>query len=393
MSKKYISFSGELHGFAHQASSERYGEFEALPESSVGAVITSLRDKRAEKGLMAARDDKNTLSRDTLEALVRDGEMKIVGEANTRVRHVLAVPEVQIRELVQSGFPGSIGHRGAEGRQLSEADQRAYRNRLDTIFVTEETGNMCDRTLQQIGVDLKKLPSTPGGEEPARAVLRRAREELDPNRTMQTTETASGQMQRQSTLSAQAHKKGLFGVVVPFDVARSMDDYIIIQDRMDDDTDLDARFYLVERAEAPKKKKGRSMEDSPSIQARRKIKEIVEEDRAARMIVKIDDAGVPSLLSALKKEKAANRLDFEYSQLPGVSGKPSVFEILWTAPPRKDLIRNMFSARNDANVLGVYAATVDAPISQDEGEGGPRLWVIGGLGLAAAAAAAFVVLA
>lgn len=368
MVKRFISCVGEAYGFAYQACEQALGEFEPLPRLEIERALSELFAQHAAKAVVPAENTSTGYYAESFGYLL-NFDAEITGEVWTDIRHCLAVPENQLRELVQSGFPGGAGFRGAEGRQLSEADQRVYRNRIDTVFVPRGSEPQCKRSLQNLNVPHKLLNDDVDA---AREVMREARLGLDPNRIMKLSESADGSIETQSTAKASQHKP-LYGVVLPLDVARRSDEYVIIQDRMDDDPENSTRFYVVEQR---RKDQGddNAPRGRPAEIVRKRIKEILEKPEfvAARMIVKLDtrgDAKTPDVGDITKTLRTHN-IPFTPIYLHNRPHElPVVLEIEWTEErankaAARVVLDAIFDPKQHRNpkLLGLYGIDSATPV-------------------------------
>ena len=189
----------------------------------------------------------------------------------------LAVPENQALEIAQSSHPGSglssllkkerrswgsgeslnpdlrfpdiseAREQYRAGLVVDQAAQMMLRDRLDVVFAGPEEARRAKTKLDGLRATGVDISETPRAVEPHRELLKRARASLDPNRVVNTFHNPrTGESHYMSALSANgAGSQQLFGVVLPFQVAMMSNDYIIIDDNIEDDAPLDSRFMVV----------------------------------------------------------------------------------------------------------------------------------------------------
>ncbi len=368
MVKKFISCCGEAYGFAYQACEQAFGDWTPLPRLEIERALGELFARHAGKAVVPIENTTSGYYGDTYDYLL-SFDAEITGEVWTDIHHCLAVPEEQLRDLVQSGFPGAAGFRGAEGRQLSEDDQRAYRARVDGLFVQRHSEAQCKRSLENLGVEHKLINDD---RDPAKEVLREARLGLDAQRLTKTSETSDGHMEMQST--SRAKQKPLYGVVLPLDVARKSDDYVIIQDRIDDDPENATRFYVVEQKPKPDAKNGEAPKGRLADHHKKRIKDLLEtpEFVAARMIVKVDtrgDSKTPDVGDVTRMLRLSN-IPFTPVYLHKKPHElPVILEIEWTEErinkgPAIAILNLIFDAKHhrNAQLLGLYGIDAATPV-------------------------------
>ena len=369
MVKKFVSCVGEAHGFAYQACEQALGDFTPLPRLEIERALGELFAQHAAKAVVPAENTLTGYNTDTYNYLL-NFDAEITGEAWVSLHHCLAVPESQLRDLVQSGFPGAKGFRGAEGRQLPAHDQALYRDRIDAVFVPRGSERLCRHNLQNLGVAHRLISEDmPASKE----VLREARLSLDPNRITKLSESADGSIETQSTAKA-SQNKSLFGVILPYDVARRSDEFVIVQDQMDDDPNNATRYYVVERKNNNGERDKEGPRGKPAEIVRKRIREILERPAhvAARMIVKLDtrgDAQTPDIGDITKALRTHN-IPFTPIYLHTRPHElPVILEIEWTEERVNKaaagvVLGAIFDPRQHRNpqLLGLYGIDAATPV-------------------------------
>ncbi|MEM8986696.1 MAG: prephenate dehydratase domain-containing protein [Pseudomonadota bacterium] len=341
MSKKYIACQGEAEGFGHQACLnyiEGLGpegrEYAPLPRHGAGEALSSLMSHDVERAIIPIKNASEGYFAENLALLAEFKGGHVVSETSpAREGYCLAAPRAQMQELAQAGFSASLGHRGAEGWLLPWRDQEAFRDRIDVIFATPEAERRCGLKLASFRGAGVEVRNTESGAEPAREVLSLARRSLNSDRQITTTSDKSGalQLQSQVRIKSDAQARELYAALLPRDVvARFKDDYVLIDEAMDDKAEMRTRFLVVERKPTAAASKQKPMD--PQKTASERIDEIVSYGKPARLLVKVDSRGA----------KADNLADI-YTALSGAGVAfapvylhrqpeklPAVFDIEWT---------------------------------------------------------------
>lgn len=187
----------------------------------------------------------------------------------------LAVHESQLYDIIQSAHPGTgfsalqrrmrkswggvdSGSGNAPGSDyeaempraglpIDMADQKLIRDRIDQVFAGPEAARRCKSKLdglRAIGVNVQETGQMV---EPHRELARLARASANPSRQTNTFfDPVSGETRFSSSLTAETQAAGLYGMVLPYEVAMRSSDYVIIDHNFDDAPPAKTRFAVVE---------------------------------------------------------------------------------------------------------------------------------------------------
>lgn len=379
MADDFIAYFGEEHGLAYQAAlslQDARPAAKLTPRHGVGQTLATLIAQDAQTAVVPLINSRDGYDADTLTALIHFNGGVITEEISASDHYCLAIPDTQLQELVQSGFPGSAGARGAAGRLLSQRDQLAYSKRVDTVFATTEAERRCSVALNALRGDGVQVRTTAANGDPYRDVLRQARAALDPERQVKTIYDGA-QLKTESTLHGAAHVKQLYAAVLPYDVARQSDDYVIVRDHLDDSQTDHTRFLVIDRKEKSAEDDRKAHKsDPPHLAALKKVEDAFDRVESAqnhdtrwkgvRVLVKLDTRGektadISDVIAAL----ARHRIDYRPIYLHhDADALPVVFDIeLTRAAYSPGEVRALFktifnkSKGRDPKLLGAFPAS------------------------------------
>lgn len=133
------------------------------------------------------------------------------------------------------------------GLQLSADDQLVLRDRIEMVFAGPEALRRCRAKLDGLAAAGVTIQKTAQWIEPHREMARRVRESFDHSRQVQTFIDPNGKPQLLSSMSAQAQRQPLFGVILPFEVAMRSPEFMIVDPSVEDSSSPTTRYLVCEK--------------------------------------------------------------------------------------------------------------------------------------------------
>ncbi len=213
---------------------------------------------------------------ETMRAMANLSQLRGVDQVEANDQLCLAVHESQVLEIAQSAHPNSSlsallangrtkwgsnsnredifnydsehgGEMNRSGLVINQSTQMILRDRLEMVYGDTDATLRCKSKLDGLrgaGVEFREMRDTV---EPHREFARMSRSTLNPDRMVNTYfNPSTGDAHYVSAMNGAAQTKGLYGVILPFEVADRSSEYIIIDPDMEDSEPGKTRFMVVQ---------------------------------------------------------------------------------------------------------------------------------------------------
>lgn len=213
---------------------------------------------------------------ETMRAMANLSQLRGVEQIEATDQLCLAVHESQVLEIAQSSHPNSSlsallangrtkwgsnsnredifnydsdngGEMNRGGLVINQSTQMLLRDRLEMVYGDADASLRCKSKLDGMrgaGVEFKQMNNAV---EPHREFARMSRNTLSPDRMVNTYfNPSTGDAHYVSAMNGAAQNTGLYGVILPFEVADRSSEYIIIDPNMEDSEPGKTRFMVVQ---------------------------------------------------------------------------------------------------------------------------------------------------